>query len=75
MSFTVTRSLSDVRPRPHPVATIGNFDGRLARSGERVALRMPDTVLDTNQFGVIVTNVIHIAVNSVAYGTGGRGFQ
>lgn len=27
MSFTVTRSLSDVRPRPHPVVTIGNFDG------------------------------------------------
>jgi riboflavin kinase / FMN adenylyltransferase len=27
MSFTVTRGLGDVRTRPHPVVTIGNFDG------------------------------------------------
>lgn len=27
MPFTVTRRLGDVRPRPHPVVTIGNFDG------------------------------------------------
>ncbi|HET8720528.1 MAG TPA: bifunctional riboflavin kinase/FAD synthetase [Nitrospira sp.] len=27
MSFTVTRGLADIRPRPHPVLTIGNFDG------------------------------------------------
>jgi riboflavin kinase / FMN adenylyltransferase len=27
MTFTVTRGLGDVRFRPHPVVTIGNFDG------------------------------------------------
>ena len=27
MPFTVTRGLGDVRTRPHPVVTIGNFDG------------------------------------------------
>ena len=27
MTFTVTRGLGDVRSRPHPVVTIGNFDG------------------------------------------------
>ena len=27
MTFTVTRGLGDVRLRPHPVVTIGNFDG------------------------------------------------
>ncbi len=27
MTFTVTRGLGDVRIRPHPVVTIGNFDG------------------------------------------------
>ncbi len=37
MSFTVTRSLSDVRPRPHPVATIGNFDGH--HRGHRALLQ------------------------------------
>ncbi|MDF2755713.1 MAG: ribF, partial [Nitrospira sp.] len=27
MTFTVTRDLGDARSRPHPVVTIGNFDG------------------------------------------------
>jgi riboflavin kinase/FMN adenylyltransferase len=27
MTFTVTRDLGDVQSRPHPVVTIGNFDG------------------------------------------------
>ena len=27
MTFTVTRGFGDVRSRPHPVVTIGNFDG------------------------------------------------
>lgn len=27
MTFTVTRGLGDIRSRPHPVVTIGNFDG------------------------------------------------
>lgn len=51
---------------------LGDFNGRLAHSGERVALRMPDTILNTNNAGVVSTNLIHIAVNSVAYGTGGK---
>jgi riboflavin kinase/FMN adenylyltransferase len=42
MSFTVTRSLSDFRPRPHPVATIGNFDGH--HVGHRALLQ---TVVET----------------------------
>lgn len=42
MKLTVTRGLSDVRSRPHPVATIGNFDGH--HRGHRTLL---ETVVQT----------------------------
>jgi hypothetical protein len=51
--------------------TFGNFGGNLANSGERIALTMPDQVIGTNN-GVVVTNTIHIVVNEVTYGEGGR---
>jgi hypothetical protein len=52
--------------------TLGNFSGKLSGGGERVALTMPDTVVSTNTSGVLETNLIHIAVDEVTYGTGGR---
>ncbi len=52
--------------------TFGNFSGQLAGSGERLVLSMPDEVFSTNQNGIVVTNQIHIAVDEVTYGTGGR---
>ncbi|HKS38499.1 MAG TPA: lamin tail domain-containing protein [Verrucomicrobiae bacterium] len=51
--------------------SFGNFGGNLASSGERIALTMPDQVVATNN-GVVVTNTIHIVVNEVTYGEGGR---
>src|ERR1051325_9494371 len=36
--------------------TLGNFSGKLAGSGERVALTMPDTIVSTNTSGVLETN-------------------
>ncbi len=51
---------------------VGDFAGRLSHNGEHLALTMPDTVVQTNKSGVAETNLIHIAVNELTYGTGGR---
>jgi hypothetical protein len=51
--------------------TIGNYDGSLDNGGERIALTMPDQVVGTNG-SVIFTNTIHIIVDEVTYGNGGR---
>src|SRR6185369_13330623 len=51
--------------------TLGNFSGKLSHSGERVVLTMPDTIVVTNQ-SVVQTNLIHIPVDEVTYGTGGQ---
>jgi hypothetical protein len=50
----------------------GNFDGDLSNSGERLALSKRDFVTETNQFGIVVTNAIHITVSELTYFDGGR---
>jgi hypothetical protein len=49
----------------------GNFSGRLSGRGERIALSMPDTLISTNAAGKVETNLIHVVVDEVTYGTGG----
>jgi len=51
--------------------TVGDFSGNLSGRGERIALSLPDTVITTNS-GVLTTNLIHITVDEVTYGTGGQ---
>ncbi len=52
--------------------TFGNFSGRLSASGEHLALTKPDTIVATNTMGGLETNTIHITVDELEYGTGGR---
>ncbi len=52
--------------------TLGDYSGTLANGGERIELNMPDDVASTNSFGQLVTNKIHITMDEVTYGTGGR---
>jgi hypothetical protein len=51
---------------------LGDFSGKLSHNGEHLALTMPDTTFSTNLQGVITTNLIHITVNDLTYGTGGH---
>ncbi|MEY2410291.1 MAG: hypothetical protein QOF48_2961, partial [Verrucomicrobiota bacterium] len=52
--------------------TVGSFTGTLANNGERISIEMPDNVVTTNLLGVVKTNLIHIPINEVTYGAGGR---
>jgi regulation of enolase protein 1 (concanavalin A-like superfamily) len=59
-------------PNLNPGNTFGDFGGRLAHGGERLALAQPHPHLTTNLVGDIVTNWLDIVVDEVSYGTGGR---
>src|SRR6185369_13493190 len=50
--------------------TLGDYGGTLG-NGERLALTMPDEVISTNN-SVVVTNTIHITMDEVTFGRGGR---
>jgi len=52
--------------------TLGNFSGNLGNGGDRISLDKPEDVVSTNEFGVLVTNKIHIVVDDVTYEDGGR---
>ena len=52
--------------------TLGDYNGSLRNSGERLALAKPDVILSTNDVGQIETNLIHIVVAEVTYADGGR---
>jgi len=56
----------------NPNNTLGNFTGKLSGGGERLALAMPDQVINTNTPGVTKTNIAWIVVDEVTYGAGGR---
>ncbi len=47
--------------------TCGGFSGKLSNSGERLALAMPDDIVNDG-----VTNIFYIVVNGVTYVNGGR---
>lgn len=51
---------------------IGDYDGQLANSGERIALGRPDISYTTNGLGQVSTNIVYVVVDEVTYGTGGH---
>ena len=65
-------NLLAVQPALNPALVFGGFSGKLGNGGDTVRLTMPDDVVSTNAQSQLETNVIHIAVDEVTYGTGGR---
>ncbi|MBC8002266.1 MAG: lamin tail domain-containing protein, partial [Opitutaceae bacterium] len=51
---------------------LGNYGGSLGNGGEHIELTKPDDLVSTNSQGQLKTNIIHIRVDEVHYGPGGR---
>jgi hypothetical protein len=65
-------NLLAAHPALSSALTLGNFSGQLGNGGDTITLQMPDDLVSTNALGQFVTNKLHLAVDSVTYGTGGR---
>ncbi|MDF7823621.1 lamin tail domain-containing protein [Pontiellaceae bacterium B12227] len=52
--------------------TFGDYSGKLGNGGDRIKLNKPDTVIDYDELGNPETNLIHITVDDITYGTGGQ---
>ncbi|MBP8259618.1 MAG: lamin tail domain-containing protein [Verrucomicrobia bacterium] len=73
--IVVARSAARLRsqyPALNAANTIGDFTGKLSGRGERLVLSKADLLIRTSDIGETVTNRIRVAVDEVAYGTGGR---
>jgi regulation of enolase protein 1 (concanavalin A-like superfamily) len=73
--MVVARNLTNLvakYPNLNATNAVGNFNNKLAHSGEYLALTMPAEHHITNGIGGTVTNIINIVVNDLTYGTGGR---
>ncbi len=73
--LAVAKSASRLKanhPDLGPATLVGDFAGTLGDGGERVALTFPDLITSTNAAGGVVTNRLHIVIDEVTYGTGGR---
>lgn len=73
--LVVAKNLEHLRTRYsglNGTNSVGNFDGKLSNSGERVALARPETLISTNASGIVSTQVVSVTIEEVDYKTGGR---
>ncbi|HSH01239.1 MAG TPA: lamin tail domain-containing protein, partial [Anaerolineae bacterium] len=64
--------LRSLYPGLNTVNCVGDYNGRLSNRGERIELNKPDELMATNRIGQLETNHIHITIDEVTYGQGGR---
>ncbi|HEX7617119.1 MAG TPA: CotH kinase family protein, partial [Verrucomicrobiae bacterium] len=65
-------NLLATHPGLSPSVVLGNYSGKLGNSGDLITLDKPHGMKTTNDFGQLATNNIHIVMDQVQYGTGGR---
>ncbi len=73
--LVVARSVTNLLAKYPNLTTancLGDFDGSLRNSGERLALAKPDANVTTNGLGQAQTNIFSIVMDEVAYASGGR---
>lgn len=73
--LVVANNLNYLRTNyPHLTAanSIGNYNGSLSNGGEQIVLTRPILDIQTDANNVLVTNIVHVVVNQVAFETGGR---
>jgi hypothetical protein len=70
--LVIARNAARLMSQYQGLTPIGDYDGSLANGGERIELDFPDEVVSTNSSGQLRTNIIHITVDEVTYGPGGR---
>lgn len=64
--------LASRHPNLNSSNSVGDFAGSLSGRGERLALAKPDQIISTNRLNAVVTNLVYVVVDEVAYQTGGR---
>lgn len=64
--------LMTLYPNLHSGNTVGDFQGKLSKNGERLVLARPEQVVSKDNNNQLITNKVEIVVDEVTYGTGGR---
>jgi regulation of enolase protein 1 (concanavalin A-like superfamily) len=59
-------------PSLSPALVVGDFDGNLDNSGERLALARPELAINADNPQNITTNIIYVGADEVEYRDGGR---
>ncbi|MCX6904682.1 MAG: lamin tail domain-containing protein, partial [Verrucomicrobia bacterium] len=59
-------------PGLSPLVTYGDCSGKLGNGGDTVTLDKPDETTTTNELGQAVVNKLHLVVDEVTFGAGGR---
>jgi hypothetical protein len=70
--LVIARNAARLMSQYQGLTPMGDYSGSLANGGERIELNFPDEVVSTNAAGQLRTNIIHITVDEVTYGSGGR---